>query len=233
MTLPTSVDGGSESSFDSSDSADDTSEAELETTNSNKSERPPQDSISEAESGMPGDESLRGTSTGLPSPSRRSVGFKQWAVTQLSTVKEYVAPIQKQSPQPRCPEEDSVREPSQPNKKRKINPSSPMEMRGPLGEDITLPSTSFTEYLKRIGPWKEARRKVVAVTRRPEVEDARLLLPIVTEEQPIMEAILLNPVVVICGETGSGKTTQVPQFLFEAGFGSPESGTLSILLLVN
>jgi ATP-dependent RNA helicase DHX37/DHR1 len=231
-TRPTSVDDNSESSFDSSDSADDTSEAESETTNANTSERP-QDSISEAESGVPEYESPRDTGTGSPTPPRRSVGFKQWAVTQLSTVKDYVAPIQKSPPQPRHPEEDSVRDPSQPNKKRKINPSSPIEMRGPLGEDITLPSTSFTEHLKRIGPWAGARRKVVAVTRPLEVDDARLLLPIVTEEQPIMEAILLNPVVVICGETGSGKTTQVPQFLFEAGFGSPESGTLSILLLVN
>lgn len=228
-TLPTSVD---ESSFDSSDSADDTSEAESETTNSDPSEQP-KDSISEAESGVTEDESSRDTGTGLPTPPRRSVGFKQWAVTQLSTVKDYVAPIRKPSPRPRHPEEDSVREPSRPHKKRKIDPSSPTEMRGPLGEDITLPSTSFTEHLKRIGPWTEAKRKVVAVTRHPEVDDARLLLPIVTEEQPIMEAILLNPAVVICGETGSGKTTQVPQFLFEAGFGSPDSGTLSIVLLVN
>jgi ATP-dependent RNA helicase DHX37/DHR1 len=181
---------------------------------------------------MPEDESPRDAGTGLPAPPRRSVGFKQWAVTQLSTVKDYVAPIQEPPPQPCRLEEDSVREPSRPNKKRKINPSSPIEMRGPLGNEITLPSTSFAEHLKRIGPWTEAK-KVVAVARRPGVDDARLLLPIVTEEQPIMEAILLNPVVVICGETGSGKTTQVPQFLFEAGFGSPESGTFSIVLLVN
>jgi ATP-dependent RNA helicase DHX37/DHR1 len=103
-----------------------------------------------------------------------------------------------------------------------------MEMRGPLGEDITLPSTSFAEHLKRLGQSTEVGRKVVVVTRPPEVDDARLLLPIVTEEQPIMEAILLNAVVVICGETGSGKTTQVPQFLYEAGFGSPDSGTSSV-----
>jgi ATP-dependent RNA helicase DHX37/DHR1 len=108
-----------------------------------------------------------------------------------------------------------------------------MGMRGPLGEDIALPSTSFAEHLKRLGPWKKARKKAIVVTRPPDIDDVRLLLPIVTEEQPIMEAILLNTVVVICGETGSGKTTQVPQFLFEAGFGSPESGTLSITLLVN
>lgn len=33
-----------------------------------------------------------------------------------------------------------------------------------------------------------------------------------------MEAIGEHPVVVLCGETGSGKTTQVPQFLYEAGY---------------
>ena len=33
-----------------------------------------------------------------------------------------------------------------------------------------------------------------------------------------METINENPVTIICGETGSGKTTQVPQFLYEAGY---------------
>ncbi|KAI4520606.1 P-loop containing nucleoside triphosphate hydrolase protein [Schizophyllum commune Loenen D] len=64
--------------------------------------------------------------------------------------------------------------------------------------------------------------KFVPVTRPPDVQEARLQLPVVAEEQPIMEAIRLHPVVVLCGETGSGKTTQVPQFLYEAGFGAPD-----------
>lgn len=61
---------------------------------------------------------------------------------------------------------------------------------------------------------------VVRVSRPSEVEDKRKDLPIVMMEQEVMEAINENPSVIICGETGCGKTTQVPQFLYEAGFGS-------------
>ncbi|TKY63743.1 ATP-dependent RNA helicase kurz [Spatholobus suberectus] len=61
---------------------------------------------------------------------------------------------------------------------------------------------------------------VVHVYRPTEVEDKRKDLPIVMMEQEIMEAINDHSSVIICGETGCGKTTQVPQFLYEAGYGS-------------
>jgi ATP-dependent RNA helicase DHX37/DHR1 len=47
-----------------------------------------------------------------------------------------------------------------------------------------------------------------------------MLLPVCAEEQVIMETVEQNDVCIICGETGSGKTTQVPQFLYEAGYAS-------------
>ncbi|KAL6256172.1 hypothetical protein P5V15_012288 [Pogonomyrmex californicus] len=58
----------------------------------------------------------------------------------------------------------------------------------------------------------------VPVNRKPEIQAARLKLPVVGEEQIIVETINENPIVIITGETGSGKTTQVPQFLYEAGY---------------
>ena len=58
----------------------------------------------------------------------------------------------------------------------------------------------------------------VNVNRTMEIQTARLKLPILQEEHAIIEAIKQHPVTIICGETGSGKTTQVPQFLYEAGF---------------
>lgn len=62
----------------------------------------------------------------------------------------------------------------------------------------------------------------VTVQRAPEIDEKRKDLPIIGEEQVIMEHISQNDFVVIAGETGSGKTTQVPQFLYEAGYGHPE-----------
>lgn len=43
------------------------------------------------------------------------------------------------------------------------------------------------------------------------------------KEHEVVEAIAESDVLVVTGETGSGKTTQIPQFLYEAGFGDPES----------
>ncbi|KAJ6802266.1 ATP-dependent RNA helicase DEAH13-like [Iris pallida] len=61
---------------------------------------------------------------------------------------------------------------------------------------------------------------VVHVFRPTEIEQKRKDLPIIMMEQEIMEAINEHSIVLLCGETGCGKTTQVPQFLYEAGFGS-------------
>ncbi|KAJ8125806.1 hypothetical protein O1611_g7832 [Lasiodiplodia mahajangana] len=76
-------------------------------------------------------------------------------------------------------------------------------------------------------PTKDTGRKAfsVVVERNPDIQEARLKLPVVTEEQRIMEAIHNNNTVILCGATGSGKSTQVPQMLFEAGYGSPDSPT--------
>ncbi|XP_021763228.1 ATP-dependent RNA helicase DEAH13-like [Chenopodium quinoa] len=63
---------------------------------------------------------------------------------------------------------------------------------------------------------------VVHVSRPIDVENARMDLPIIMMEQEIMETINSHSSVIISGETGCGKTTQLPQFLYEAGYGSGE-----------
>lgn len=128
----------------------------------------------------------------------------------------------------------------------------------------------------RAAPVPKARKAVVTPKRPADVVKARVGLPIIAMEQEIMEAIAENPVVVLCGATGCGKTTQarsslslprscitqflskgkpqqgrenpadilralpfpshrrphqVPQFMYEAGFGSgagPYPGAVAV-----
>ncbi|KPI42530.1 putative ATP-dependent RNA helicase DHR1 [Cyphellophora attinorum] len=75
-------------------------------------------------------------------------------------------------------------------------------------------------------PTEPARQAYsVHVDRTAEIQASRSELPILQREQEIMEAIYNNPVVIIKGDTGSGKTTQIPQFLYEAGFGARDGPT--------
>ena len=62
------------------------------------------------------------------------------------------------------------------------------------------------------------RTQVVHVSRPDDVAAQRLKLPILGMEQEVMEAVHDHPILLLCGETGCGKTTQVPQFLYEAGY---------------
>lgn len=71
----------------------------------------------------------------------------------------------------------------------------------------------------------KARFAEVAALTRPALQQSqREKLPVYGMEQEIMEAVIEHDVCIVAGETGSGKTTQVPQFLFENGFGSSELG---------
>ncbi|KAL7542196.1 hypothetical protein ACHAXR_012458, partial [Thalassiosira sp. AJA248-18] len=59
---------------------------------------------------------------------------------------------------------------------------------------------------------------VQPINRPTEIQTSRYNLPVSTMEYEIIDAVRNNDCTILCGETGSGKSTQVPQFLYEAGF---------------
>ena len=61
-------------------------------------------------------------------------------------------------------------------------------------------------------------RRVLEIKRPVDVEAKRFDLPVSGMEFEIMDAIRNNDVTILCSETGSGKSTQAPQFLYEGGF---------------
>lgn len=155
-----------------------------------------------------------GDEEGVKAPPRERGAFRAWAdeqVRQAAGVDEAaIKPVE---------EDDGTYKPLLPagsGFKNKVDSSG---ITGPLG--AVLPK----EELPTLPPQKTVH---IAVTRTPEIEASRAELPVVKEEDRVMQAIRGNPVVVICGETGSGKTTQIGQFLWEAGFGDSTSGALTL-----
>ena len=158
------------------------------------------DSSMETEDGAPssGDELTEGDRVIRKG---RSSAFKAWATQQVNEALGFT-PASLDSEHQQTEAHRSVE-----FKPREIEPE-------PLPPELSMTSHA-----------PERRAYSVQIERTPDIQEARMLLPIVAEEQKIMEAIFNNPCVVIWGATGSGKTTQVPQFLYEAGFGNPKSLT--------
>ncbi|KAK2764932.1 putative ATP-dependent RNA helicase DHR1 [Arachnomyces sp. PD_36] len=149
-------------------------------------------------------DSSEGSADDRPSLKPRASSFKAWAVQQINEAAGFkpTSEAPEELPYPPQPQVAAVDE----------------KCRSFVEEEETLP---LELQVTKGDPNRKAF--AVRVDRSEEVQNARVQLPVVGEEQKIMEAIHNNPSVVIWGATGSGKTTQLPQFLFEAGYGNPQS----------
>ncbi|EJU03110.1 P-loop containing nucleoside triphosphate hydrolase protein [Dacryopinax primogenitus] len=220
-----------ESEFDSSDSGWDSSEGvdELPDEDGQEETGSDEEEDGEGEAGGEDEDSQSALPTGsVLGKRKRTGGFKDWANKQLDIAKGFDA-----VPAADTGDSTAAHEPGQQDA---VDPSTlphlavvpripdprpkPKLPSGPLGARLPPPSTPFAVALRSLPPNPHNHQ---ALHRPVDVSSSRLLLPITAEEQTIVETVLLNPVTVICGETGSGKTTQLPGMLYEAGFGVPGS----------
>jgi ATP-dependent RNA helicase DHX37/DHR1 len=90
------------------------------------------------------------------------------------------------------------------------------EIRSFRDKESTIDATLDEENINDIEiPPKD---KTVLVKRNEEIDQSRLELPIIKYEQELMDCINHSLVTIISGETGSGKSTQIPQFIYEYGY---------------
>ena len=81
------------------------------------------------------------------------------------------------------------------------------------GNDVVAAETALAERIAASSAARVARAASVPKIRYPEE------LPVSANRDEIRRAIEQHPVVIVCGETGSGKTTQLPKICLEAGRG--------------
>ncbi|KAL7069492.1 putative pre-mRNA-processing protein 8 [Cryptosporidium serpentis] len=63
------------------------------------------------------------------------------------------------------------------------------------------------------------------INERQYIDEIRFSLPVIKYREEILSSLEKCPILIIIGETGSGKTTQIPQYLYEAGYA--EKGTIA------
>ena len=80
------------------------------------------------------------------------------------------------------------------------------------GKDVTGPLQQLAEKIDRSVSRCQQRRASVPVINYPD-------LPVSGKKDDIAELIKNNQVTIVCGETGSGKTTQLPKICLEIGRG--------------
>ena len=76
----------------------------------------------------------------------------------------------------------------------------------------------LAEFLAGPQPTLKERMAETAAQKKEAIRIEREKLPIFQHRQGLLDAVKKFPVLVVVGETGSGKTTQLPQYLVEAGF---------------
>jgi HrpA-like RNA helicase len=71
-------------------------------------------------------------------------------------------------------------------------------------------------------PTSSQQKPPRAVRRPRQHQECRRELPVFKQRDAIIAAVKAHQTVVLVGETGSGKSTQIPQYLYDAGFTQPQ-----------
>ncbi|XP_052863354.1 probable ATP-dependent RNA helicase DHX34 [Anopheles cruzii] len=90
------------------------------------------------------------------------------------------------------------------------------ELQGRLGPS-TVTRTKLLQWLQIIEHYLDFRQRE-KFTKLRKLRQAQANLPVAKHREEIVEAIRNERVVVLAGDTGCGKSTQVPQYLYRAGY---------------
>jgi len=112
---------------------------------------------------------------------------------------------------------------NQPNSSKKRSSSSETETSASSPNPRSASEKRKDPHFSREKERFERKRKEKWAAKRRELSIPELVfdeeLPVSSRREEIKKAIRENQIVVLCGETGSGKSTQLPKICLELGFG--------------
>ncbi|XP_039614869.1 3'-5' RNA helicase YTHDC2 [Polypterus senegalus] len=86
------------------------------------------------------------------------------------------------------------------------------------GNSASIEAESIREKNRTSGRLNNGIPQVPPIRGESEIDSFRCSLPVFERQEEIVKVVKENRVVLIVGETGSGKTTQIPQFLLDDSF---------------
>ncbi|CAI5711626.1 unnamed protein product [Hyaloperonospora brassicae] len=85
----------------------------------------------------------------------------------------------------------------------------------PRKRPIQAPAWGYEHHKKHQQQHQHHQQQPHTTSAAAEVQRTRQRLPIYAHRNTIVEAVKSNQVIILVGETGSGKTTQIPQYIWE------------------
>ncbi|XP_033331522.1 DEAH-box helicase 16 lethal (2) 37Cb [Megalopta genalis] len=147
---------------------------------------------------------------------------------ELERVQRYHMPLEKGKVEPEHEVQDNEPPQSEQSKWESDQMSSAVfrfgakDRKAQQDYDLLLEDeVEFVQALRMPGSEKDRRREESPppqVKALQTIQETKKSLPIYPFKNDLIQAIKDHQVLIIEGETGSGKTTQIPQYLYEAGF---------------
>jgi len=155
-----------------------------------------------------------------PPPVFNPASFAASMMADLSSLKTTTAADtevlrRKEAAEAKAAEAESLRLEEEERKKRKVYVPS---------ESVVVKTAATLGLLSKAG---KSNWRVLPVDRPEEIDKSRFDLPVSAMEFEIVDSVRSSDTTIICAETGSGKSTQVVQMLYEAGISLGNASSLS------
>lgn len=191
------------------------------------------------------DEKILFSDANLSARERKDLEFKEQVLSitkshieagdRAKKIKQYVLPDSKEPEY--LDDKDEEQEPEQKRwEKEKLEQANLNRRQKSHGQDEDLlaelellkQDPEFIERLKRGDNFEDLKvdsrkqQQELKEKARRAIREQRRSLPVYEHKHDLLQAIKENQIIIVQGETGCGKTTQIPQYLHEAGYTKTE-----------